>query len=144
MKSEWRTRLLTRRNFFGTLSSGAGALAYMHFGEAEWLEVNRPSVKLTADEIWREIRLLHLSDFHASPLVSLDFIQEAVELGASLKPDLVCLTGDFITRKYERFADYTQILKKLSSIAPSFACMGNHDGGKWVRRWGYADWTFVG
>jgi predicted MPP superfamily phosphohydrolase len=146
MKFDLRTRVLTRRNFFGTVGSGLGALAYMRFGEAEWLEVNQPSVKLRArsTELPPKIRLLHLSDFHASPLVGLDFIQEAVELGASLKPDLICLTGDFITRKYERFADYADILKKLSTAAPTFACMGNHDGGRWIERWGYRDWSLVG
>jgi hypothetical protein len=114
----------------------------MHFGEPHWLEINQPTLSLAPGGT--ELRVLHLSDFHASPVVSLDFIDHAVGLGAALKPDLVCLTGDFITRKHDAFGDYARILKKLSSIAPAFACLGNHDGGLWARRWGYSDWTLVG
>jgi predicted MPP superfamily phosphohydrolase len=51
----------------------------------------------------RPLKLLHLSDFHASWAVSLGFIEEAVDLGLQLKPDLICLTGDFITRQYAEF-----------------------------------------
>jgi uncharacterized protein len=142
MKSGAERRLLTRRNFFGLMGTGVGGLGYMHFGEPHWLEINQPTLSLAPSGT--ELRVLHLSDFHASPVVSLDFIDHAVGLGAALKPDLVCLTGDFITRKHDAFGDYAKILKKLSSIAPAFACLGNHDGGLWARRWGYSDWTLVG
>jgi predicted MPP superfamily phosphohydrolase len=138
-----KSRALSRRTFFGLLGTGAGGVAYMHFGEPEWLEVNQPQVNLSGSGSGAEIRVLHLSDFHASPVVDLKFIEHAVELGVSLKPDVVCLTGDFITRKYDEFGEYARILAKLSAAAPTFACMGNHDGGSWVRRWGYADWTLV-
>jgi hypothetical protein len=72
-----------------------------------------------------------LSDLHASWAVSLGFIQEAVELGLQLKPDLICLTGDFITHQYVDFDAYARVLAKLSAAAPAFACLGNHDGGGW-------------
>jgi predicted MPP superfamily phosphohydrolase len=137
---------MTRRNFLGTLACGAGGFGYMRFGEAHWLEVNSHQVSLspngTSTEA-RPVRILHLSDFHASPVVSLNYIREAIELGLSLKPDLICLTGDFITSKYDRFDQYASILRKVAAAAPTFACMGNHDGGWWVRRWGYKDWDWV-
>jgi predicted MPP superfamily phosphohydrolase len=85
------------------------------------------------------VRILHMSDFHASPAVSLEQIEEAVELGVSLKPDLVCLTGDFITSKYDRFDEFGQLVQRLSDVAPAFACLGNHDGGRWSADHGYAD-----
>jgi uncharacterized protein len=115
----------------------------MHFGEAEWLEVNKPLARLRAAG-QTEIKILHLSDFHASLTVGLDFIQEAVELGVSLKPDVICLTGDFITTTYNLFQPYARVMKKLSAAAPTFACVGNHDGGKWIGRWGYRTWKPVG
>jgi predicted MPP superfamily phosphohydrolase len=85
------------------------------------------------------IRLLQLSDFHASEDVSLDFIQGAVVKGLSLKPDLICLTGDFITWRYGAFRRYAEILKPLADMAPAFAVLGNHDGGRWVGSAGYSD-----
>jgi predicted MPP superfamily phosphohydrolase len=52
----------------------------------------------------------------------------------------VLLTGDFITRKFDRFNRYTEILSPLAKAAPCLACLGNHDGGLWARdRHGYAD-----
>jgi predicted MPP superfamily phosphohydrolase len=124
-----------------------GFKRYLQFGisaEAEWLEVNEPTLELVKNG--EEVRLLHLSDFHASPVVSLEYIARAVELGLSLKPDLICLTGDFITSRYEKFSDYARILSPLGKSAPTFACLGNHDGGSWIARGhrGYEDWGLVG
>jgi hypothetical protein len=86
------------------------------------------------------LKVLQLSDLHASKFVSLDFIARAVELGLSLKPDLVLLTGDFITGKFDQFEGYEQVLSPLAKAAPCFACLGNHDGGAWAAaRHGYSD-----
>ena len=86
------------------------------------------------------LKVLQLSDLHASKYVSLDFIAKAVQLGLSLKPDLVLLTGDFITRKFDQLDRYAEILSSLSRATPCFACLGNHDGGSWAAgRHGYAD-----
>jgi predicted MPP superfamily phosphohydrolase len=142
---------MNRRNFLGLASAGVGVLGYMRFGEAEWLEVKEHEVRLgagdaktTPDGSGSALRLLHLSDFHASAAVSLDYITRAIELGLSLKPDLICLTGDFITSKYDRFSEYGNVFKRCAKAAPTFACIGNHDGGFWARRWGYSDWGLVG
>jgi predicted MPP superfamily phosphohydrolase len=163
-----KKKFLNRRNFLGLAALGAGSMGYMRLGEAEWLETNvcevpwgtareglpLPHPPVTAKEDQSKpkpqthkigaLRILHLSDFHASGVVSLDYISRAVDLGISLKPDLICLTGDFITSKYDRFAEYGALLRKLPQAAPTFACIGNHDGGSWARRWGYADWNLVG
>jgi uncharacterized protein len=139
-----KNRLLNRRNFLGLCGGGAVGAAYTRFAEAEWLEVNEP--KLVWREGGAEIRVLHLSDFHASSVVSLDYISRAIDLGLAQKPDLICLTGDFVTSKYESFSEYTGILKKAGQAAPAFACVGNHDGGSWVSRrgHGYTSWANVG
>jgi hypothetical protein len=65
MKGFSKTRLLSRRNFFGLMGAGTAGVAYMHFGEPGWLEVNQPRVNLSGASPGAEIRLLHLSDFHA-------------------------------------------------------------------------------
>ena len=65
--------------------------------------------------------------------MSLDYIREAIEQGLRLKPDLICVTGDFITTTYEDFDGYQRVLSRLPAAAPTFACLGNHDGGVWSR-----------
>ena len=62
-----------------------------------------------------------------------------MRLGIEAKPDLICITGDFITRLWDDWDRYAEILALLSHSAPTFACLGNHDGGVWSHgRGGYA------
>ena len=56
-------------------------------------------------------------------------------MGLEAKPDLICLTGDFITNSEPFDAGrYASLLKRLSQTAPAFASLGNHDGGPWAAR----------
>ena len=58
--------------------------------------------------------------------------------------DIAFLTGDFITGKLSNENEYQRILKKLSSLVPTYACIENHDGGKWSRlNHGYKDFSKV-
>ena len=136
---------LTRRKFLTLVGiSGFGAALDARWLEPEWLGIGRHTVALGKGGDATPLKILQLSDLHASKVVSLDFIAKAIRLGLSLKPDLVLLTGDFITRKFAQFERYTEILSPLARAAPCFASLGNHDGGAWAGgRHGYADTAFV-
>ncbi len=130
--------MISRRTFLYALSSLAAAVggcaSYAHFWEAKNIRVVTKQImqgKLTGN---RPLRILHISDLHASCFVSLSFIERAVRQALAEKPDLVCITGDFITFNVPHHDRYKQILKLLSSTAPTVACFGNHDGGKWAKR----------
>ena len=143
MQKPFARKKLSRRKFLaGALGATAAGIAYMKWWEPRWLGTGRHEVRL-GKEAGSPIRLLQLSDFHASEEVSLDFIQSAVEMSLRLKPDLICLTGDFITWRYEEFPRYAEILKPLADAAPAFATLGNHDGGRWVGTAGYNDTSLV-
>lgn len=93
----------------------------------------------------KPVRILHLSDFHASQFVSMDMIQHAIALGLAQKPELICVTGDFITFRggFDEHR-YVTLLRRLSNAAPAFAVLGNHDGGPWaVQHGGFADHSVV-
>jgi len=136
-------RKLSRRQFF--VFAPAAVLGYMRFAEPHWLGVRRHTVKMSGAGGREPLTVLQLSDFHASDVVSLKFIERSVSLGlSSCKPDLVCLTGDFITTMWQDWAGYTRVLKRLAEAAPTYAVLGNHDGGRWVvGRKGYADHHLV-
>jgi predicted MPP superfamily phosphohydrolase len=86
------------------------------------------------------VKVLHLSDLHASDVVPLAFIEKAVRMGLELKPDLVLLTGDYISGRFDKFDEYGRILRLLSEKHPCYATLGNHDGGRWASvRGGYND-----
>ena len=127
---------LTRRRFLIGLAgtAAAGSAIYSRFGEPHWLEVCRLKIPLSgAAGTAPPIRLVHLSDFHASPVVSLEFIDEAVTLALAQRPDVIALTGDFFTKQLQDAARFAKILKRLVVAAPTFGCLGNHDGGPWAR-----------
>jgi hypothetical protein len=126
-------RGFSRRKFLACAGlGGLGLAGYTGLVEPFRLEIGRHEYTTRFPQPGNKLKLLHLSDFHASWVVSLGFIERAIALGLSLQPDLICLTGDYITHKYEAFADYAKVLAKLCAAAPVFACLGNHDGGHWA------------
>lgn len=130
---------ISRRAFVASLALGGVAwTGYARCLEPTWLDVGRHEVKTNIPG--PPLKVLHLSDFHASWCVGLDYIQEAIECGLRLQPDLICVTGDFITTTYDDFEAYRRVLSRLPETAPAFACLGNHDGGAWSRcNHGYND-----
>jgi predicted MPP superfamily phosphohydrolase len=132
--------VITRRKFVFTLVAGmltaASGGAYARVIEPRWLRVGRcqiPAVrkKCSPQTGATPLRVLHLSDLHLSSVVPLSFIAESIALGLAEKPDLIAVTGDFFTGRAYAVTDYAQVLRHLSDAAPTFACLGNHDGGSW-------------
>lgn len=76
----------------------------------------------------RRIRVLHLSDFYASSCVPWSLIEESIEVGLSHQPDLVFLTGDFVTGTDFDVSAFPEHFGKLKGHPRCFACLGNHDG----------------
>lgn len=137
---------LTRRQFLiSGAAIGSSLLAYARF-ESQLLQVRTINLRL-ATPLKSPIRLLHLSDLHASPpIVSLNFLARAFELGLQQKPDLILLTGDYVTRYLPPGNEYQNILRTLANYAPTFASFGNQDGGDSAFRThgGYRDTSTVG
>lgn len=136
---------INRRRFIQSILLAAPATAgYARFVEPAWLDVSNVTVPIDRTRLSRPIRILHLSDFHVSKVVPLGRVQQAIRLGLAEKPDIACVTGDFITAHDPTGLDYSEALKVLSSQVPTFAVLGNHDGGIWAqRRGGYGDSTRV-
>ncbi len=127
-----------RRKFLSSLGIlGIGTAATGAYGKvigAEALELGEHRILISNVPGQKPLKILQLSDLHASETVSLDFIQRAVNLGLESRPDLICLTGDYITRKYDQWERYADILAPLAAAAPTYATLGNHDGGRWCRQ----------
>lgn len=125
--------MLNRRKWLSAVAFGAvSAAAYPVLGEPYWLELSHTNIQL-GSKLSRPIRILHLADLHASSVVPLLAIDHAVNIGLEQNPDLICLTGDFISNRSGFDPDnYIRSLKKLSAAAPAFAVLGNHDGGSWA------------
>jgi len=120
-----------RRAFLGGLAGlglAAGTAVYGRYGEADWFQVHEVPIARERFPLRRGTRLLHLSDLHLGPDVPLAMIAEAIRLGLGQRPDLVLLTGDFVTGRLGPAEAYARELARLVAAAPTFACLGNHDG----------------
>ena len=95
----------------------------------------RGGLGVTAQRIWlsnlpegfRGFRVLQLSDIHHSLFVPLDHVAAVVELSNRLKPDLIALTGDFVTYSRSSIEPVAEILGGLRARAGVVAVLGNHD-----------------
>jgi predicted MPP superfamily phosphohydrolase len=137
---------LTRRKFLSSLPLIGATPVYAFGVEPKWLERTFHQIRLPLRDLGSGVRILHLSDFHASPVVPFSLIEQAVEYGLAVQPDLICLTGDFVTDSHGfDEQEYGRILSRLSTAAPTFACLGNHDGGRWAvnKGGGFRDTTVV-
>ncbi|MBN1818360.1 MAG: metallophosphoesterase [Sedimentisphaerales bacterium] len=76
-------------------------------------------------------RIIHLSDFHFSRTVSARFLNRCIERVNTLEPDIILLTGDYITHDtFGRFRRRLfEMLGNLQSRHGVYACLGNHDYG---------------
>ena len=89
------------------------------------------NLRVISKEIWAkglpEFRIVQLSDLHYGPWFSLDCMREVVKKTNALNPDIVIITGDFISDK-ERFAEpLGEVLAGLNPRIGTFGVLGNHD-----------------
>src|SRR5499426_1932102 len=81
--------------------------------------------KLPAE--FRGLRIVQLSDVHHSPFLDEERINEAVRMANDLQPDLVALTGDYISHSRDYIPGCARALGKLRAAHGVFAVLGNHD-----------------
>lgn len=77
----------------------------------------------------RPLSIVQLSDPHLGPLMSVRRLRRICERAVARDPDLVLLTGDFLTMESQ--ADPSLLEEALAPLRAlegrTFACMGNHD-----------------
>ena len=72
------------------------------------------------------VRIAHLSDFHLGvPSPGVRAVERAIEWTAERSPDVVCITGDLLSRP--RGAE--RLCSLLRRLPESYAVLGNHDVG---------------
>jgi uncharacterized protein len=131
----------TRRRF---LKITAAAAAFAIGADATILEPNHPvvsRVKIPLARLPREFEgftIVQLSDFHFDPYFSVTPIRRAVRIVNDLKPDLIVLTGDYVTapaiesayrnKRAARLAETcSDVLRDLQAAHGVWAVLGNHD-----------------
>jgi len=130
----WRERRRvagTRATPLRTLTAGLAQVARAAFAEPYQLAVERHAVALP--RLPRELdglRVVHLSDIHHSPFTGREQVERAVEVANSLQPDIIALTGDYISHEREYIQPCAEMLGRLRARRGVYAVLGNHDN--WV------------
>ena len=74
------------------------------------------------------VRIAQLSDFHYDGVrLSDDLLDEAIARTNAANPDLIALTGDFITTTPQPISRLAKRLQSLQSRLGIYAVLGNHD-----------------
>lgn len=125
----------------GAAVAGAVALAVRGFLYEPWeIEVSRHD--LTVPDLpagWRGRTLAHLTDLHWGDPYSPRVFDRAIELVRELRPDLLCITGDFVTRSGSEAQPALQRLAPLVQEFRTIAVTGDHDYNRWNRVRGELD-----
>jgi predicted MPP superfamily phosphohydrolase len=134
----------SRRKFLqaGAAVAATGAVAVV--GNGTIFEANNPKVVpieiplSRLSQSWDGFRIAQLSDLHYDDYFSVVPIRKAIDLVNGLQPDLVVLTGDFVTsppserrslqiRAAKAIEPCAQLVARMRARFGILASLGNHD-----------------
>lgn len=130
----WRERrrvLSTRPAPLRSFAAGLMQAARAAFAEPFTLTVERHAIGLRRlPKALDGLRIVHLSDIHHSPFTGREQIERAIETANNLQPDIIALTGDYISHEREYAAPCAEMMGRLRARCGVYAVLGNHD--HWV------------
>lgn len=130
---------ITRRKFF-RLAAATGAVALA--ADSTLIEPNRPHIVRQEIPLRRwparldGFTIALMSDFHYDPWFSIHPLKAAINMVNAERPDLIALTGDFVTlplfsKDDEKAASASvpcaELLRQMHAPHGLWAVMGNHD-----------------
>ncbi len=135
MPTKPKPRRYTRRAFIaagvGTLLAGGSTAAYARYVEPYWATVETVDMDIPnlPDQLEGR-RIVHLTDLHLCRKESSDYLRRQIDRVAELDPEIVFLTGDYITGYHSSLLDrLVELVSKLRTPAGVWAVLGNHDWG---------------
>lgn len=77
----------------------------------------------------RPLKLVQITDPHLGPFMSIERLKRIAERAVAREPDLILLTGDFLTMESHARPEWlAEALSPLAALRGRvFACFGNHD-----------------
>jgi predicted MPP superfamily phosphohydrolase len=126
---------VTRRHFLRAVAGGVAGVAgiglYAWQIEPHWLEIVRRPLRidrLPGTLVGRT--LVQISDLHVGRGVDDDYVLETFRRVTALRPDIVVMTGDFISYHTQSFQQVSRIYRHFpKGRMATLAIPGNHDYG---------------
>jgi len=92
------------------------------------LEITRQRIRMARlPQAFAGFRIAQLSDIHIGPFMPADEVRKYVRITNELKPDMIALTGDFITWDPSTQRAVVDALADLKAPFGIFGCLGNHE-----------------
>jgi uncharacterized protein len=125
-------KIISRRHFIyaagafcGLIVGGAG---YAGFYEPYHPVITRLSIPVKdLPTAFEGLTCLHITDIHHGALIGIDYLERCMELAGRLEPDIILLTGDYVTGNPRYIVPCLELLAGLKSRYGTFAVPGNHD-----------------
>jgi predicted MPP superfamily phosphohydrolase len=110
------------------IKSALGEMARVALSEPFMIAVERQEIFLRKlPKALDGFRIAHLSDLHYGPLVDPRHLQRAIQIANDLRPDMVALTGDYISQERGYAAPCAEVVGRLRATHGVYAILGNHD-----------------
>jgi hypothetical protein len=104
------------------------ACAYGLLYERTEIQTTHQRIKLARlPKAFDGFRIAQLSDIHIGPFMPAEDIRKYVAMVNQMKPDLVALTGDFVTWEASPAAVVVEALSHLQAPFGIYGCLGNHE-----------------
>jgi predicted MPP superfamily phosphohydrolase len=123
----------SRRHFLERTAVTVGAAPFvagaygLFYGRLD-LEITNRRIRLKRlPKSFTGFRIAQLSDIHIGPFMTEEEIRRCVTMTNELKPDLVVLTGDFVTWRPAPQEAVVSALAGLRAPFGVFGCLGNHE-----------------
>lgn len=95
----------------------------------------RTRFSVTDERIWLDalpsafhgLRIVQISDIHHGLFLPQEWLSEAVRQANRLNPDVIALTGDFVTYSRRMIEPAAELLGRLRARFGVYAVLGNHD-----------------
>lgn len=138
----------TRREFLKVGATGIAVGALAAAGDATIFEANRPqlvSIEVQLPRLadsWDGFRIAQISDIHFDPYFSVVPLRKGIDVINALQPDLVVITGDFVTSRgigshlvdvqalkaaAKMIEPCGRLLSRIRASSGTLAVLGNHD-----------------
>ncbi len=92
---------------------------------AEFIIENKLILHRRYENFGGDVRIMHISDIHNSRKGK--YNKNISDMAGNEKPDLIFITGDFVSRSETDFKSAEILLNRLCEVAPVFIIQGNHE-----------------
>jgi uncharacterized protein len=124
MKGRWRNGGVETYS----LGQSSGITQLKRLGLHGRIELTEHRIGLgSLPEAFRGLRIVQLTDIHHGLYFPAAALSMAVDMANQLNPDIVTLTGDFVTRSRNYIEPAAEILSGLRAGDGVYAVLGNHD-----------------